>query len=90
MMKIRYQLFFSSYGGFGKVRWYLLMMVITSLSGWLVGQQLALAAVLTTTIPGHHGWSERELNQASAQLLLATTIVGIICWGLARYLKSRA
>ncbi|ERL44089.1 hypothetical protein N644_1716 [Lactiplantibacillus paraplantarum] len=41
-MKTRYQLLFSGYGGFGKARWYLLMMVITSLSGWLAGQQLAL------------------------------------------------
>lgn len=89
-MKTRYQLLFSGYGGFGKVGWHLLMMVITGLTGWLAGRKLAFAAALTTTMRDHHGWSERELNQASVQLLLATTITGIICWGLARYLKPRA
>ncbi|WP_301703057.1 hypothetical protein [Lactiplantibacillus plantarum] len=64
--------------------------IIASFTGWLTGCELAQAATVPTMMQTYHPWSVRGLNLESLRLLVATTVLGLVCWGLAAYLKPKA
>ncbi|MGY5234489.1 hypothetical protein ACW9VY_10020 [Lactiplantibacillus plantarum] len=45
---------------------------------------------MPTMMQTYHPWSVQGLNLESLRLLVATTVLGLVCWGLAAYLKPKA
>jgi hypothetical protein len=87
-MKARYQLQ-AKYDSLRPLtRCHVLVTIIASLTGWLTGYQLVRAATVPTMMQTYRRWSVPEVNQESLCLLAVTTVLGLVCWGLAAYLNK--
>lgn len=89
-MKTRYQLQVKYDGIRSLTRCRVLAIIIASFTGWLTGCELAQATTVPTMMQTYHPWSVRGLNLESLRLLVATTVLELVCWGLAAYLKPKA